>query len=92
MVWFHFLRYFSVLFVWKIQNINFYIFFIFSFLFVDGLKNSERVKEFCTAMIIMILAKKMQTSIESMIKPQKRTAKQKIMKLINQVLWLDEKL
>ena len=37
-------------------------------------------------MIIMILAKKMQTSIEPMIKPQKRTAKQKIMKLINQVL------
>lgn len=37
-------------------------------------------------MIIMILAKKMQTSIESMIKPQKRTAKEKIMKLINQVL------
>lgn len=34
----------------------------------------------------------MQTSIEPMIKPQKRTAKQKIMKLINQVLWLDEKL
>ena len=81
-----------MLFVWKIQNINFYIFFIFSFLFVDGLKNSERVKEFCTAMIIMILAKKIQTSIESMIKPQKRTAKEKIMKLINQVLWLDEKL